>query len=64
MVEKSLRGRRINMFDVMAALNSPDPETQLYEDWNLSEEEAEAAITYIRQHEETLEEMLEAQTPD
>lgn len=59
----AIAGRRINMFDVMAALESPNPESQLYEDWNLSEEEVEAALTYVRQHREELREMLADQTP-
>mgnify|MGYP000566127509 CR=1 FL=1 len=59
----TIAGRRISMLDVLAALESPDPEAQFYDDWQLSEEQVKAALEYIRNHRETLEETLREQTP-
>ena len=59
----TIAGRRIDMLDVMAALESPDPEEQFYDDWQLSEEQVRAALEYVRTHRDTLEELLEEQTP-
>lgn len=60
----SIAGRRIDMFDVMAALKSSDSEEQLYETWELSEEQVEAAVAYIDNHEEDLLVLQEELTPD
>ena len=50
-----IAGRRIDMFDMMAALrHADDPEKQLYEIWELSSEQVEAATTYIDENEEEL----------
>lgn len=60
-----ISGRRISVIDVMAALESPDPESQLYDSWDLSEAQVEAAKDYVEAHEEEIrkmeEEMREAQ---
>lgn len=53
----SIRGRRIDMLDVMAALESPDPEEQFYEEWKLSDEQIEAAVEYVEEHRDELEEV-------
>ena len=60
----AIAGRRIDMFDMMAALESSNPEEQLYETWELSEEQVEAAIAYIDEHEEGLLALQEELTPD
>jgi len=61
----SIAGRRIDMFDVIAALrHSNDPERQLYEIWELSGEQVDAATTYIDNHEEELLALQEELTPD
>jgi len=46
----TIAGRRIDMLDVMAAMENPDPEEQFYDDWGLSEDQVEAAIEYISDH--------------
>ena len=60
----AIAGRRIDIFDVMAALRSSNSEEQLYETWELSEEQVEAAVTYIDEHEEELLALQEELTPD
>jgi len=55
----TIAGRRINMFDMMAALRSSDLEEQLYETWELSKDEVDAARTYIQENREYLLELEE-----
>jgi hypothetical protein len=44
---RTTSGRRINMIDVIAALNSPDTEGQLIGDLDLSEDEIREIIAYV-----------------
>ena len=61
----SIAGRRIDMFDMMAALqHSSNPDEQIYEIWELSEERVEAAVRYIEENEEELLALQERLTLD
>lgn len=57
---RTISDRRINMIDVIAALNSTDTEGQLIGDWDLSDDEIREIIAYMNEYQEELEEILES----
>ena len=59
----SIKNWRINIFDCMAALESPDPYHQMVEVWGLSEEEMDYIKQYIEENEDELLELMDEQTP-
>lgn len=59
----SIRGRRIDMLDVMTVIKSGNAEEN-FEYWNLSEEEIKAVREYYANHKEELEKILDERTPE
>lgn len=59
----SIKNWRIDIFDFMAALESPDPHHQIVEVWGLSEEEMDTLTQYVDENEDELLELMEEQTP-
>ena len=59
----SIKDWRIDIFDFMAALESPNPSHQIVEIWGLSEEEMDVLTRYVEENEDELLELMEEQTP-
>lgn len=58
----SIKGRRINMIDVTAVIESGDEHNQ-FEYWGLSDEKREEAIEYYEENEEEIQQIMQEQTP-
>lgn len=58
----SIKGRRINMIDVLAVIESGDEQNQ-FEYWGLSDEKKEEAIEYYEENKEEIREIMREQTP-
>lgn len=59
----NIRGRKIDMLDVMTAINSENAEGN-FEYRNLDEEEIKAVREYYDNHRQELEETLDERTPE
>lgn len=59
----SIRGRRIDMIDIMTVIKSGNAKEN-FEYWDLDEEEIEAVREYYANNKEELEEILDRRTPE
>lgn len=54
----TIKNRRVNILDVMATMRiNPNPEYQLKEVWDLSEDQIEEIKQYIEENRDTLEDL-------
>lgn len=59
----SITGHRIDIIDVLAALESSDPESQIIGTWGFTPEEKEVLENYVEDNRDQIIRIMEKKTP-
>jgi hypothetical protein len=59
----SIKGHRLDIIDVLAALESSDPKSQIIDTWGFTPEEKEVLENYIEDNRDQIIRIMEKKTP-